>query len=82
MDAGQRDELLIETHGLVAGLVEKFEALERRHNDHTGRITLVELEVKTHASWRAKLTGAWIATTVIAGVIGAVAALALSLFKR
>jgi len=82
VNESQRDELLIETHGLVSGLVEKFDAQEKRINDHTGRITLIEIEVKSHAGWRSKMTGAWIATTIIAGVIGAIAALVISLLKK
>ena len=77
MNESQRDDLIIETHGLVAGISAKLTALEARVDDHTGRITLVEGKVEVHSGWRSRLVGAWVAVAVAAGIGAAIAAIAI-----
>ena len=81
MNDSQRDDLIISTHGLVAGMVEKFAALETRQEDHTGRLLLLEADTKVIATWRSKITGAWIAGSLLAAAAGTIAALVISMLR-
>jgi hypothetical protein len=82
MNEHQRDEILIDLHRSMGEVCTKLNDFEDKFKDHTGRIQLIEGEVKTHADWRAKVIGIYIGISIATAVVAAGVSTLISLWKK
>ena len=66
----------------LSEISEAVGGIRQRQDDHTGRITIIETDLKNHTGWRAKLGGAWVGAGIVISALASLIALGLAVFRH